>query len=188
MKKQLGLLTLGMALCLVVPVIGQATGKGPDSKATITIENDIKKQERIIHGSPDFNFGTLEMDTSVSTNTIRTNSSGSLEVENKDGGQGWEVGVEADEFTNNGQTLNYESFSIPLNSNGVSGDPGEHQMPEPNGTINVKTGGRILVSKDGAVGTFNYEMEQAELAVFSNQQAEGLYTANLTWRMGDYVK
>jgi len=186
MKKQLGLLTLGMALCLVAPVIGQANTENPESsnaKVTVT-GND---GPIMITESPNLNFETIQSSATKIEKTGKTR--GKLQVVSENDQAQWSVELSSSKFTNTNHTLGGTQLVLPFSSTKIDN---EHFRFDDHGLVTVgewshndkKPNVQTIMQQTatGRTGKFEQRFRQPTITV-QPWAPSGSYVATLTWNL-----
>jgi len=176
MKKQLGLLTLGMALCLVAPIVGRAAEPG-SRIARVEVEGTVEEGGPKILEAPDIMFSKLR----TGETSARSDSIGVLKVVNTNSNARWEVKVQAGKFSNGipGNEFSHDDFL--LEEGAVQEYTGNQHAEIPTiSAANISDGGAVMSSEKGNVGQFWQTFGYAKVTV-PEARMTGTYTAPVTW-------
>ncbi|MFD1421852.1 WxL domain-containing protein [Lactiplantibacillus songbeiensis] len=184
MKKQLGLLTLGMtmALCLAAPIVGYAAEPG-EQNATVTIE-DASDAGAVLHAAPQITFTGLKN----ATDNVNTtgNVTGQLVVENTATKNDWEVTVNASDFMNKEHDKKLVYSNLHLGQGSVESD-GPGQSPAISDITDWTGASKVMVSAgSGNLGKFTQTFGAVSIDV-PKRQAAGEYESKVTWTLRQTV-
>jgi len=196
MKKQLGLLALGMSVLLMAPVMGQAQAKENPEKSEATVKvNERENGVTMIKNSPDFAFTTTSSENgSTESGKIHNNE---LLVLNENPKAKWRVELTASQFTSVATDVKYPrklentTFKLIPGAYDTDNDHNEAAGVKTNSwetSSGVSTSRPIFEhTRTNNTGNFSLIFDEATLAV-KPWAPGGTYKSILNWKLTPTVE